>query len=106
MPSCIGEQFPHVAEPRLNFVHHHKHAVLAANLRGITQEAVGRNDDARFTLNGFNEKRAGVGSDGLAQSLGIAEGNAPERAESVGIGLIAGKTYDGNGASVKIVGAR
>ena len=95
-----------MAEPRLNFVHHHKHAVLAANLHGITQEAVGRNDDARFTLNGFNEKRAGVGSDGLAQSLGIAEGNAPERAESVGIGLIAGKTYDGNGASVKIAGAR
>jgi hypothetical protein len=40
------------------------------------------------------------------KALGIAEGNAPERAESVGIGLIAGKTYDGNSASVKIAGAR
>ena len=42
-----------------------QHVVLAADLGGLVEEAVGRNDDAGLALDGLDQEGAGVGRDGV-----------------------------------------
>ena len=104
-----GEQFSGTPEARLNFVGDQQHAVFAAYLGGLFQEACGRNDDSGFALDWLDQEGAGVGRDGVAQGLGIAEWNhfeaRRERAETVAILLVGREADDGDGAPVEIIGA-
>ena len=46
-----------------------------ADLGGVAQVAVGRNQDAGLALDRLEQEGAGVGRDGALQRLGVAEGN-------------------------------
>jgi len=52
--------------------------MLAADIGGVAQETVAGNANTRFALDGFEQKPAGVGGDGLQQRFGVAKGNRAE----------------------------
>src|SRR5216683_2799863 len=105
----VGEELAGAAEAGLDLVGHEEDAVLLADGCGLCEEAVGRDEDAGLSLDGLDEEGAGVGCDGLAEGLGVAEGDdleaGQEGAEAFAVLVVGGEADDGDGAAVEVVGA-
>ena len=104
----VGEELAGAAKAGLDLVEHKENVVLAADGGDLAEVAGGRNDDAGLALDGLDEEGAGVGRDGGAQRLGVAEGYGAEagrkRAKAVAILRVGREPYDGDGAAVEVVG--
>src|SRR5580704_19796016 len=94
----ISEEFAGATEAGLDLVGHEEDVVFAADGRGFGEEAVGRDEDAGFALNGFDEKGSGVWRNGCAEGSGVAEGNDLEAGEegskAVAVLLVGGEADD------------
>ena len=63
------------AEAGLDFIGNEQDVVAAADFGGVLDEARGRNQDARFALDGLKQEGAGVGRDGGFERRSVAEGD-------------------------------
>ncbi len=106
----VGEELAGAAEAGLDFVGHEAGRRFCGRWPTASfEETRGRNDDAGLALNRLDQEGAGVGRDGCAQRVGVAEGDdleaGSERAEAVAVLLVGREADDGDGAAVEVVGA-
>ena len=73
-----GEELARAAEAGLDLVGDEEDVVLLADLGGLPEEPVGRDEDAGLGLDGLDQEGGRVRRDGLFQGLGVAEGNDGE----------------------------
>ncbi len=110
--SCVlvfkREHAAGAAEARLDFVEDQQNAGLSADLAQRGKISVGRQHDARFALNRFDQHGDRVGIDRAFDRVGVAERNRDEpvceRAEATTVRFFAGEADDGGGAAVEIAG--
>jgi hypothetical protein len=104
-----GEQAAGAAEAGLHLVGDQQHVVLAADFGAAGEPAGGRDHDAAFALDGFEQEGRGVGGDGCLEGRGVAVGDAAEArregAEAVAVLGLGREADDGGGAAVEVVGA-
>src|SRR5579871_1159894 len=105
---CVaGKETAGAAQPGLNFVRCKQNAFALADCRCIADKPVGRNQDARFTLNRLEKECTRVRSDGTLQCLGVTERNGDEARcewpEAVLVKRLGGEAGNGGGAPVKVV---
>ena len=67
-----GKGVAGAAKAALDFVEDEERAVLVARLAGGLEVAVGRDDNAAFTLNGFEDDAGGLVVDGIDQGVDVA----------------------------------
>src|SRR5579863_6155363 len=102
-----GEHPAGAAEAGLNLVGDQQDTLARAEIGHLPQIPVGRDEDAGFALDGFDQEGASAGSYGGFERLDVPERHADEArregAEAVAVERFAGEAGDRGGADVKIV---
>jgi hypothetical protein len=102
----VGEPGAGAAEARLDLVDDQQDVARGAQFARGAQESRRRRDYAGFALDRFDQDRAGVLVDRLAESRDVAEVEVPEprreRAEVGAVVVFGGETDHGRGSSVEI----